>query len=422
MPWTSKSSSSPGSLRRAGEALQRLVVQLAGPAAALALGRSDGFPGAVFGDRLRGGDRGGGAGGEGEQHALVFVAEAGVATERIERDEHAQGAAAKEEGCEQRGDAGVLIARTSHQAGVEVVNATRRPLLQHPPRDRAGDRDTRFGGLVFALTGDRGGEELIAGGEQNQQRASLDQGAAALDHDLEDTIEVGLAANRAGDLGRCFESVDGALHLVAAALHAGVEASVLDRDRRPLGEDHRRLLVGLVEVAAALLGQVEVAPGMAPNHHRHAEEVRHRRVAGGEAVGAGMVADFGQAEWARLLDQQAEHTAATWQVADRAPRLLVDAVGDEALQFVAVLIEHAKGGVTGPSQVAGDLEHLLEDHLRVELGDEAAPNVDQLPQTGLVQGAAVRPLCHLDVAPSLQPTNPWVTPSYLDSGAIFKVR
>ena len=115
-----------------------------------------------------------------------------------------------------------------------------------------------------------------------------------------------------------------------------------------------------------------------------------------------MVADLGQAQRARLLDQQAEHAAPARQVADRPPRLLVDAVGDEALQFVAVLVEHAEGGVAGPGQLAGDLEHLLEDHLGVELGDEAATDVDQLPQTGLVQGAAVRPLCHLGAIPSLQ--------------------
>ncbi len=119
-----------------------------------------------------------------------------------------------------------------------------------------------------------------------------------------------------------------------------------------------------------------------------------------------MAADVGQAQRPRLLDQQAEHAAAARQVADRPPRLLVDAVGDEALQLVAVLVEHAERGVAGTGQLAGDLEHLPEDHLRVELGDEAAADVDQLPQPGLIQGAAVRPLCHLSVAPSLLPSEP----------------
>ena len=254
------------------------------------------------------------------------------------------------------------------------------------------------GHAALALAGDRGGDELVALAQQDQQRARLDQGPAALDDDLEDAVEVGLAADRAGDLGRRFEPVHGALHLVAAALHAAVEAGVLDRDRRPLGEDHRRLLVGLVEVALFLLGQVEVAPGVAADHHRHAEEVGHRRVAGGEAVGARVVADVGEAQRPRLLDQQAEHAAPARQVADRAPRLLVDAVGDEALQLVAVLVEHAERGVAGAGQLAGDLEHAAEDDLRVELGDEAAADVDQLAQPGLVQGAAVIPLCHLSPA------------------------
>ena len=40
-------------------------------------------------------------------------------------------------------------------------------------------------------------------------------------------------------------------------------ARVVDRDRRPIGEDHGGLLVLLGELAAPLLGQVQVAPRLA---------------------------------------------------------------------------------------------------------------------------------------------------------------
>ena len=99
---------------------------------------------------------------------------------------------------------------------------------------------------------------------------------------------------------------------------AAVQASVLDRDRRPVGQDDERLLVGLVEVAAGLLGQVEVAVGLAADEDRHAQEAVHRRVAEREAVGARVVADVGHPQWPRIADQDAEDPVAAGQVADRA--------------------------------------------------------------------------------------------------------
>ncbi len=105
-----------------------------------------------------------------------------------------------------------------------------------------------------------------------------------------------------------------------------------------------------------------------------------------------MAADVCEAQRARLLDQQAEDASPARQVADRAPRLLVDAVGDEALQLVAVFVEHAERRVAGAGQVAGDLEHAAKDDLRVQLGDEPAPDVDQIAQAGLIESTAVVPL------------------------------
>ena len=107
-----------------------------------------------------------------------------------------------------------------------------------------------------------------------------------------------------------------------------------------------------------------------------------------------MPADVGEAQGARPLDQQAEHAAPPWQAADLLPFLLADPVGDEALEFVAVLVEDAERGVAGAGQLAGDLEQAAEDDLRVELGDEAAADLDQLAQASLVERFAVIPLRH----------------------------
>jgi hypothetical protein len=48
---------------------------------------------------------------------------------------------------------------------------------------------------------------------------------------------------------------------------------MLDRDRGPVGEHGHRLDVGIVEPAAALLRQVQVAPRLAADQQRHAENV-----------------------------------------------------------------------------------------------------------------------------------------------------
>jgi hypothetical protein len=79
-----------------------------------------------------------------------------------------------------------------------------------------------------------------------------------------------------------------------------------------------RLLVGRLELrAVGLLGQVQVPPRLAADQHRDAEERRHRRMPGGEPVGARMGADVGQPQRPGVGDQHAEHAATARKVADR---------------------------------------------------------------------------------------------------------
>ena len=65
----------------------------------------------------------------------------------------------------------------------------------------------------------------------------------ALDDQLEHVLERDLPADRDRHVTGRLETPKRLLELLAAALAGLVEAGVLDRDRRPLGEDHRSLLV-----------------------------------------------------------------------------------------------------------------------------------------------------------------------------------
>ena len=85
------------------ERLQRLVVQLARPAAALLLGRRDRVPQAVLGDRAGGRHGRRGARREGEKEPLFLVAERRVTGEAVEGGEQAERRVAVHERDQQRG-------------------------------------------------------------------------------------------------------------------------------------------------------------------------------------------------------------------------------------------------------------------------------------------------------------------------------
>jgi len=95
-------------------------------------------------------------------------------------------------------------------------------------------------------------------------------------------------------------------------------------------------------------------------------------------------ADVVEAQRARVADQHAEDAAAAREVADAAVGLLVDARGEEALERLAPLVEHADRGVAGAGHVARRFEQALEDGVRVELGDQRAARVEQTSETALI--------------------------------------
>ena len=261
-------------------------------------------------------------------------------------------------------------------------SGSREAITSPPTEPRACDARAAQLGRQLARRGRH--LELVAALEQQGETARLDQGPGALDDQLQHPIEVGLASDRHSDGRRRLEALYGALELIATLLRVGVEAGVVDGDRRPVGEDGQGLLVVLVEFAALLLGQVEVAVGLAADEHRHAEEATHRRMPRGEAERPWMLAQISEPERARIIDQHAQDAAPPGERSDRPPRLPVDAQGHEALELVAVLVEDPQGGVARAGELPRRLEQPLEQGLDVELGHEPTARVQQATEPAVV--------------------------------------
>ena len=217
--------------------------------------------------------------------------------------------------------------------------------------------------------------ELISLAKEHEQGAGFDQRASALDHELEHAREVGLASYGARERGGGLESADRPLEFAASSLDALVEASVFDRDRHPFRQHDKRFLVEFVELAVLLLGQVDVAPGLATDQNGRSQEGGHRRVRVREPVAAHVLADVAQTEWLWLADQLAEDAPSAWQVADRPVRLVVDPRGQEPLQLLPSGVEDPDRRVACPRQLARNLEHMTQQRLAVELRYERAAHI-----------------------------------------------
>ena len=206
------------------------------------------------------------------------------------------------------------------------------------PKRRAGqavlqiDALTHQAGGQFARTGrhDHLARLLVL----DHERSGGHQRSAALGHEPQDQIEIGLAAERPRDLHGRVERVDGPLELGVLSVQAGVAPGVVDRYTRELGQQHDRLLVLLGELPAALLlGQVQIPERDPADQHRDPQERLHRRMAGRKTVGVRMGAHVGQPQRNRMRDQLAEHPSSLRQIADPFPIVLVDADRDEPLEL-----------------------------------------------------------------------------------------
>jgi len=271
--------------------------------------------------------------------------------------------------------------------GVRSQHLTRcRTIDRHPHADRA-----------LGHAGACRDDEVGALAQQDHEAAGFDERAAALGDELEHLLELHLGADGDGDRARGLQAPPGLLELVAARRDGVIQARVLDRDRRPGREDHGRLLVDGVELAAALLlGQVEVAPHLPAHDRGYAEEARHRRMARREAIGLRVLADVRETQRPRTVDEHAEDATPARQVADRAMRLGVHPARDEALELAAIVIKDPECGVARAGDLARRLEHLVEHGFGVHLRQQAPADVDQAPQSLLAKmGSRVVVVAHL---------------------------
>ena len=146
-----------------------------------------------------------------------------------------------------------------------VLQALRALRAQRGLGDGLVDRDAPAEQRGRDLAGRRGDHELVAVEQLDHQRARGDQRAAALGDELAGSASRSVSPPSASAIWIvASQRGDRPLSSSRARLGAGVAPGVVDRDAGEVGEQHERLLVVVGErLAAVLLGQVEVAVGLA---------------------------------------------------------------------------------------------------------------------------------------------------------------
>ena len=86
-------------------------------------------------------------------------------------------------------------------------------------------------------------DELLAIAQHDHETPGADERTSPLDDQLEHVLERDLSADRDRHIAGRLEAPKRLLGLLAAALAGLVQLRITDRDRRPIGEDHRGLLV-----------------------------------------------------------------------------------------------------------------------------------------------------------------------------------
>ena len=81
--------------------------------------------------------------------------------------------------------------------------------------------------------------------------------------------------------------------------------------------------------------------------------------------------------------------AAARQLADGAPRLLVDPGREEALEPAPLGVEYPDRGIARARELASRLEDALQDRLAVQLGDDRCADLEQEAEPPLIESATV---------------------------------
>ena len=261
--------------RSAGEALERLVVQLARPAAALLLGRLDALPQALAPrPTARSRPRSPRSPRTPRAGRSSSRSNAAVAAERSKAAQHAERAAAEDERDEQRRsrrrDAGAPsdCVSTSRRRR----RSARRVRAQHAPATVVSIGQPLAEDVAQLAGAGRDDEVASASSRSTSARAPTSARPRFTISSRTRSRSVSPPSARAIADGR-LEPADGPLELVAALVRRLRRGGRSRSRSRPSRRGRRRLLVGVGELLAVLLlGQVEVAPDLAADHHRHAEE------------------------------------------------------------------------------------------------------------------------------------------------------
>ncbi len=120
---------------------------------------------------------------------------------------------------------------------------------------------------------------------------------------------------------------------------------------------------------------------------------------GRESVALGMLADIGQAQRARILDQDAEDTPTARELADPAVDRLVETRRDEPVELLAGLVEDPQRGVPSAGQALSLLEDSAKHGVRVKLGYQRLAHVKQAPKPLLYLSHAPGLIVHLGLQP-----------------------
>ncbi len=166
-----------------------------------------------------------------------------------------------------------------------------------------------------------------------------------------------------------------------------VQAAVLDEHGGVVGEVAHEPLVVLGE-AAVLVGEVEGAHHLAPEHDRHGEEGVEVGMGGRPpAVEAVVAAHVVAAERLGVVERGAQEAVVAGERADGVDLLVGEPGRDPAAEPVALLVGHAQRRVAGAAEAPGRLHQPLEDGVGAQVAGD--------PEERLAhRGQRRRPISH----------------------------
>jgi hypothetical protein len=272
--------------------------------------------------------------------AKLGAAEALIAANLVVRDQHADRPLAREQRHVEAGRRPQPPGDVLVDLGVlhERVDPFAAPAFEHSPGLRLMGEKADRREIVGAFAVGGRNAKPISGGECDGDEPGADELSQASSDQVEQRLELQLADERCPHLVERFE-------LPRPCRRRLVEPRVLDRDCSLRRQQLYEVLVILVEIGAGfLLRQVQVAVGDAPEQDRNAQEGVHRRMAGWEAGGAGVLIDPGQPDRSRIVDQRPEQALALRQLADLGHCLIRDADMYELGQM-PVWRDHTQRGI-----------------------------------------------------------------------------